>query len=313
MKPVLDVVVGVPLALLLAPLFVLPARAAAAVGRAYGYVLFCVYALGRRTAQINLRRFHGAALTRADARRATLAVCAGLGQSIAEGLQFTRRYGDGRRDWRGAIRMEDDALNRRILADPRPKILVTAHLGVFEAAITFAALHSGGGAVVVRHWDNPIVNSLIYGRRFPPGTRLIEKHGGGLAALDALRAGSNVAMLVDENAGPRGIWVPFLGRHASTVRTPALLACQTGCPIVAAVAVRRPDQSLLYRAALIEPPASARGADVEALTRDIAATLDAWIREDPLQWRWIHWRWKHRPDGSQERYGRRELKAAFSS
>ena len=303
---------AVPLAILLVPLQLLPWRAASALGRAYGYVVFYVYALGRRTAQINLRRFHGAALTRGEARRAARAVCAGIGQSLAEGMQFTRRYGDGLGDWRAVIRMEDEALNRRVLADPRPKILVSAHLGVFEAAVSFAGMLGGGGAVLIRHWDNPVVDSLVYGRRFPRGTRLIGKHGGSLAALDALRAGTSVAMLADENAGPRGVWVPFLGRDASTVRTPALLACQTGAPVVVAVAVRRPD-GLLYRAALLEPPSVPAAGDVEALTARIAATLDAWIREDPLQWRWIHWRWKHRPDGTEERYGRRELATAFAS
>ena len=39
---------------------------------------------------------------------------------------------------------------------------------------------------------------------------------------------------------------------------------------------------------------------------------EAWVREDPLQWRWIHWRWRTRPGGSEETYTRGDVRDAFA-
>jgi lauroyl/myristoyl acyltransferase len=58
---------------------------------------------------------------------------------------------------------------------------------------------------------------------------------------------------------------------------------------------------------LIEP----NDDDISATTARITAVFESWIRETPLQWRWIHWRWRTRSDGSSERYGRAEVGEAF--
>jgi hypothetical protein len=48
------------------------------------------------------------------------------------------------------------------------------------------------------------------------------------------------------------------------------------------------------------------------LTARVAAKLECWIRDDPDQWRWTHWRWKTRPDGTEEQYGRTAVRAALA-
>jgi KDO2-lipid IV(A) lauroyltransferase len=104
--------------------------------------------------------------------------------------------------------------------------------------------------------------------------------------------------------------VDFFGRPAATHRTAALLSARTARPIVVAAAVRRPGGRYLYRLARIEPVS---GIDqVEPATQAITSVLERWIREDPAQWRWIHWRWKNRPDGTPETYTGTDLEACFA-
>ena len=95
------------------------------------------------------------------------------------------------------------------------------------------------------------------------------------------------------------------------------LALATGAPIVVGAVVRGEDseQPFLYRLAWIDPVAEGLHApeDIIPITARITAILESWIRETPLQWRWIHWRWRTRPDGSREHYGKRELEETFSS
>lgn len=46
-------------------------------------------------------------------------------------------------------------------------------------------------------------------------------------------------MLIDENAGHRGVFVDYFGRPASTSRLPAQLSLMTGAPVVLGAAVRQ--------------------------------------------------------------------------
>src|SRR5262245_38951370 len=129
-----DVLLAGLAVLLAVPLWVLPWRTAAVVGRAYGLTLGAIWPLARRVGAINLARAYPG-VSRTEARRTTWACLASLGQGVAEGLQFARRFRSGADGWRDLIDIEDSDLERRILDDPRPKIFVTAHLGSWEVAM----------------------------------------------------------------------------------------------------------------------------------------------------------------------------------
>jgi KDO2-lipid IV(A) lauroyltransferase len=292
-----------------APLRWLPWPAALALGRCYGYAGFLLYPQGRRAGQINLRHVYGPALSRGAARRRTVRVFGSLGQALAESLQFSRRFANGSPGWDRLFDIEDPPLHQRVVSDPRPKVFVTAHLGSWEMSLIAAGLRMGQGAALMRRVDNPFVERLLRWARLSRAP-LIDKRGGAAEAIAQLQQGDNVALLLDENAGYKGAWVDFLGRPASTHRTAALLSARTGSPIVVGAAVRRPGGRYLYRLECIEP--ASQPESIDAVTQQITAILERWIREDPLQWRWIHWRWKTRPDGTEETYTRRDLAACFT-
>ncbi len=302
-------VVAFVVIVLVAPLRWLPWRAALTIGRWYGYAGFVVYPVGRRASQINLRNIYGPAMSRAEACQQTIRVFGSLGQALAEGLQFSRRFAGGSAGWDHLFDIEDAELHQQIVNDPRPKVLVTAHLGSWEMTVAAAGLRMGHGAVLMRRIDNPFVEYLLRRTR-PSQAPFIGKHGGAAAAVAQLERRSNVALLLDENAGYKGVWADFLGRPASTHRTAALLSARTGSLIVVSAAVRRPGGRYLYRLARIEPVSQPDS--IGAVTQQITSVLEQWIREDPLQWRWIHWRWKTRPDGTEETYTGKDLRACFA-
>jgi len=296
------------------PLWLLPWRWAAGLGDLYGRCAGGFWPVARRAAMINLRRAYGPAMDRPRAARWTQEAFGSLGRSIAEGIQFARRFKNGG-DPGARIDVEDPGLEARILADPRPKIFVTGHLGSWEVAIGTVARRVGAsGAVVIRRIDNPFLNAVVRRLRLNRGSEWIEKRGASAEALRRLRAGESVALLADENGGPRGIFVDFFGRPASTHKTPALLSALTGAPIVAGAAIRRGDR-FFFRLAVVEPRAAGQAPDadgeVRRLTAEVAAIVERWVRDAPTQWRWIHWRWRSRPNGSEETYRRGDLAACF--
>jgi KDO2-lipid IV(A) lauroyltransferase len=309
-----EVLGGVAVLVAISPLWVLPWKQAVTLGRWLGWFGYWCWPEGRRAGLVNVRRAFGASMPPAAARAAIRQVFSSMGASIAEGIQFTRRFRRGEMGWTDLYEAEDPALEASLLVRSGPKIFVTGHLGSWEVALMMTGLRTGpAGAAIMRRIDNPLLNAVLERMRPSGGGRVIEKRGAVVHALAALRRGESVAMLIDENGGPRGPFVDFFGRPASTRKTPALLSVMTGAPIVVGSAVRREGRPFLLRLAVVEPPASAGPADVKHLTQQITCVLEAWVRETPWQWRWIHWRWRTRPDGAQERYTRADLLAAFAS
>ncbi|MFN7986442.1 MAG: hypothetical protein U0529_03155 [Thermoanaerobaculia bacterium] len=316
LRPVLlarDLVVALLAMPFLLPLRVLPWNTACALGSLYGLAAWVFMGESRRAGLVNLRRAYGPSMTRRKAGRAVRTVFANLGRSLAEGVRFSAFSARGDSSWETLYDAEDPALQAQLLADPRPKLFVTGHLGSWEVAMQMLDLRLGGrGAVVARRVENPFLDAAIRHVRRGGGW-FIEKSGAVAPALAALRSGTSVAILLDENGGRSGPFPLFFGRPASTRKTPALLSALTGAPIVVGAAVRRGGR-FLFRLALLEPLSPAASPrDVRAATERIVAIWEGWVREDPLQWRWIHWRWRTRPDGSWESYTRLDVREAFAS
>lgn len=192
-------------------------------------------------------------------------------------------------------------------------MFVTGHLGSWEVLAMLLDLRTGGrGAAIARRVDNPFLDAVVRRLREPRPGQWIEKRGAVPLALRRLRQGDSVVLLFDENGGPRGPFVDFFRRPASTRKTAALLALAAGAPLVLGAAVRRPGPApFLVRLAVLET-AGLGPAGILPLTRELARIYEGWVRDDPLQWRWVHWRWKHRPDGAVETYRRRDLAACFT-
>ncbi len=320
-----DLLLTLPVVLLALPLWALPWPLATRLGRFYGRAAAIGWPLARRVAMINLRRALG--LDRAAARRFTFEVFAHLGQSIADGLQCARRRNSALAATAataaiGAIdaldvlyRIESPALAARVLADPRPKVFVMAHLGSWEMTAAVLARQFGArGAAIARRVDNPFLDALVKRVRLERPGQWIEKRGATAAALSRLRAGDSVALLLDENAGRRGAFVDFFGRRASTHRSAALLSLMSGAQLLAGALVRDEEsgERLFLLAEIAARPGLAGAAAVHDLTQRVTGVLEAWIRRYPRQWRWIHWRWRERPEGASESYRRRDLRQAFA-
>jgi len=263
---------------------------------------------------INIRQAYGDSMTRSMAKECAWKVVGNLGQSLAEGMQISRGIRSQKNDWLSLCEVEDPEMVQRLAQDPRPKIFVTAHLGSWEVAVATAAISSASkGGVVLRRVDNPFLHWILLRLKFRNREEWIEKIGAAERCIQKLKDGESIAMLLDENAGRRGLFVDFFGRPASTRKTAALLALITGTPIVVGTAIRKADkQRFLYRIALIEPSQYGDGPRaISQLTQDITSILEKWIRESPSQWRWVHWRWKNRPGGTVETYTRHDLRQTY--
>lgn len=187
-------------------------------------------------------------------------------------------------------------------ADGEGALVVTGHMGNWE--IGGAALASRGIPldVVVRGQRNRLFDQDLTETRGALGMRVIPQSQARSGVLRSLRDGRVVALVADQDAGGRGLFVNFLGHAASTARGPALFALRTGAPLFLGVIVREKGLPQRYTVYLDRIPVVATGdreTDVRAAVAAYTERLAARIREFPEQYFWHHRRWKSTPPAPQ--------------
>jgi KDO2-lipid IV(A) lauroyltransferase len=223
-----------------------------------------------------------------------------LGRVAAE---YARLADLARRDGDEVV-AETHGLEHPMALRGRGVLFLTGHFGNFELLGAWVARMQHLD-FVARPLANPGVDALLMRERAKAGVGLIPADRTGVRRIyEALRENGWVAMLADQDGGRNGVFVPFLGRPASTAIGPARIALATGVPIVMAHGFRRADgrHGLVMEAPLVAPDPRAPDA-AERLTAMHVARVEQWVRERPASWFWLHRRWKTRPPLSDEANG----------
>jgi KDO2-lipid IV(A) lauroyltransferase len=200
--------------------------------------------------------------------------------------------------WRKFITLKGtDAVLERLLKGG-PMIMLTGHYGNWEMAGYMFGAFGFPPHSVARTLDNPHLDRFLRSFREETGQRMIAKKGGSEAMIDVLEGGGLLSMLADQDAGPKGLFVPFFGRPASTFKAIALLAIEYNAPIVVGGARRIGDdfRYVVELEEVIDPaPDNASPDLIPDLTRRYTAALERMVRRDPTQYLWLHRRWKNQP------------------
>jgi KDO2-lipid IV(A) lauroyltransferase len=273
--------------LLAAGFAVLPIDCASALGGLIGR------AIGPRlgvshVARRNLRRAFPAC-GEAEIARIVAAMWDNLGRVAAEypHLRRIRLFARGGRvETRGLENID------RAIAAGRRMIIFSGHLANWEIGALAPAQYGFRAAQIYRAVENPLIDRLLARLRGAHG-ELIPK--GSLAARRAIAAlanGRHLTLLADQKMND-GIAVPFFGRAAMTAPALAHLALRFDCDVLPARVERL--QGARFRLTVYPPLPLPRVADrhsaVALLMAAVNATLEAWIRERPEQWLWVHRRW----------------------
>jgi KDO2-lipid IV(A) lauroyltransferase len=181
-----------------------------------------------------------------------------------------------------------------------PILMVTGHIGNWEAFGTLLAEYGHRGAMLAKPLHNPLLQKRILGLR----TRLREVEiiltgSSMMSVVDCVRQGKSVGFVADQDAGRTGLFVEYFGRPASTARGPAAFAVKLGLPLVPMFMVRdaTPERRLeLHVGEPLYADAAADGpAEVKRLTEAYTRQLEDAVREHPADYFWLHRRWKTQP------------------
>lgn len=205
-----------------------------------------------------------------------------------------------------------DAL--RELLSGRPCLLVTGHNGNWEVlGATLATLGIPMHALY-RPMDVKPLDDWLKATRAAQGLELVDKFGAVKRLPELLDAGEAVAFIADQNAGERGLFVPFFNRLASAYKTIGVLAMQYRTPIICGGARRlsggidgddasgRP--RFRYRIEIediIRPEEWDEQPDpLFYITARYRRAIERMVRKAPEQYLWLHRYWKSRPRHEQQ-------------
>lgn len=259
-----------------------------------GNLLYLVLGRRRRIAKDNLVEHLG--VTRRRAARIARRNFIKVARNLLDFIRLPHFRGRRRERWMTIEGLEHLEAAR---GEGRGLILATAHCGPWELAAAYISAHGHPGTAVATRQSNRLVDELLNKLRRRAGSEIVLVDEGPRPLIRALRDNRVIYMLADQDAGPDGLFLEFLGAPSSFHRGPAFLARRLGVPLVFAFA-RREGGKLLARLSppLYPDPTAERDAEVRRLTGRYAAALEDWIRRYPADWYWMHRRWKSSPPAS---------------
>ncbi len=273
----------------------LPLTTVARLGRAAGTLAWAVDARHRRVALENLEAVFGPTLSPAAWRRLAREHFRRLGENYACAV---RTAACSEAEIRSVLTLQGAGHVCASTRAPGGSVVVAiGHFGNFELYARAALfLPEFQMASTYRALRQPALTRLMQDLRARSGCLYFERRTEGAALREALGCQRlMLGLLADQDAGERGLAVPFFGRECSTSPAPAVLALRYGCPLHVAIC---------YRTALarwhieispaIPTHANGRPRPVVDILRDLNAAYEAAVRRDPANWFWVHRRWKRR-------------------
>lgn len=185
------------------------------------------------------------------------------------------------------------------LAEGHGVVVLTGHIGTWEwlsAAFTLSGL-----PVTAIAKPQPIeqytrvlndLRATIHVEIFSRGTSEL------LAAARALKQGKILGFLADQDAGPGGAFIDFLGRPASTPMGPAVFSRKFNAPVIPAFILRQEDgrHRVIVGEALRYEDHGDTDRDLYDFTVRMTRILERVVRENPTQWLWFQKRWNTPPE-----------------
>jgi KDO2-lipid IV(A) lauroyltransferase len=277
---------------------VLSWRSALTLARAFAWLMYQVDRRHRLVAADNVRHAFGH-LDEEAVDRLVRASYFHLVTMLVEMIRLPRVLHQGNAyDFVEHARAGDLELLRSWIPSKRPRLVLTGHFGNWEVLSYAAGMVGFRGGIVARRLDNPYLDRFLAQFRRNTGLEILDKNADYQRILQALAQGEGLGMVGDQDAGPRGLFVDFLGRPASTFKSIALLSLEYQAPIfvLGAARVGWPMKYRVYFEDLILPEEYANKTDApRAMTERYTHALERLVKRHPEQYFWLHRRWKHQP------------------
>jgi KDO2-lipid IV(A) lauroyltransferase len=176
-------------------------------------------------------------------------------------------------------------------------LVLTAHVGNWELMPNIIRSYGLHASFVYRPLDFEPADLFLYEYRSRYGCIPIPKKNSMRKIIKSLKNQLCVGILLDQDARRKaGIFTEFFGRPACTNTGLALMALKTGAPVITAFIVRHGmGFKMIFGQEIPLVHSGQRAADIHLNTLQYNQAIEAFVREYPDQWLWVHRRWKTKP------------------
>ncbi len=178
-------------------------------------------------------------------------------------------------------------------------VVLTGHIGTWEWLSAAFTLNGLPVTAIAKLQPNAEYSRVLDDLRKTIRVEIFNRGTNELrAAGRALKDGKILGFLADQDAGPGGAFIKFLGKVASTPLGPAVFARRFNAPVVPAFILRKENGRHLVK--IGEPMHFEDSGDTDAdllrFTEKMTKILENVIRENPTQWLWFQKRWNTPPE-----------------
>ena len=183
---------------------------------------------------------------------------------------------------KAAGEMSEDG--KRFLAENRPAVTVSGHIGCWEILSQLALLEGHKMMSVAKDIGTKGMTKLLMKSRTSIGQEIVHADGAFRPLMNGIKNGKSLGLLVDQLVDTRdgGIWVRFFGRPISVSAAPAFFSAKGKAPIV--VAWSRPLKDGRYRCEVVSSYKCEEARNIRAMTERCIRDLERVIRRHPSAW-----------------------------
>ena len=203
------------------------------------------------------------------------------------------------RNFRDYIEIDHLERMQEALAEGHGVVVLTGHIGCWEWLSAAFTLNGMPVSAIAKPQPNiqytrvlDDLRATIHVEIFSRGTSEL------IAAARALKRGKLLGFLADQDGGPGGAFIEFLGRTASTPLGPAVFSRKFRSPVVPAFILRQPNgkHKVFVGEIMRCPNTGDSDRDLHEFTVQMTAIVERIIRENPTQWIWFQKRWNTSPE-----------------
>jgi KDO2-lipid IV(A) lauroyltransferase len=175
-----------------------------------------------------------------------------------------------------------------------------SHMGCWEGtALGVPMLGFPASAYAIgKRLGNEQLNTLLFESRGKKGVSTLARGSSYKTILRVLAENNLVGILIDQDTDVRGVFVDFYGKPAHTPIGAAMLAMDSGAPVLPMFYLKKDDDTYEFIIDKEIPLISTgnRRRDMEENTRLFHTVIEKYIKKYPTQWVWMHNRWKTTPE-----------------
>ncbi len=267
------------------------------IGTGIGLLLYGIR-LRRNIAMVNLDIVFGDQKSRKEKMKIYKTSLINCGRVV---INYLRIPFMGASFWRENVEWKSEEILREVMNRKKGVLLIAGHFGMMDLPGGKLGMSGYPVAVVGKRIKNPAINRFAIETRNAMNLGTIAHKDSMKRILDGIGRGEAVAMALDQNMkSKQGVFIDWMGRTASSVRSGAFVAKKTGAPVVAGYMVQlSPDRFEFVVSEEVSWKSYPNDLEQELLinTQRQSNAVQRIILAQPELWFWIHRRWKRQPEG----------------